>query len=62
MTQHLVSFTDHQSVSLEGGPAQDFFFLSVPPPLLEAVADNSSPSPRSCIQPTLFGHLVAAHV
>lgn len=27
MTQHLVSFTDHQSVSLEGGPAQDFFFF-----------------------------------
>lgn len=58
MTQHLVSFTDHQSVSLEGGPAQNFFFLPFPP-LLEAVADNS-PSP--CAQPTLFGHLVAAHV
>jgi len=59
MTQHLVSFTDDQSASLEGRPAQVFFFFLSVPPLLEAVADNS-PSP--CTQPTLFGHMVAAHV
>lgn len=59
MTWHLVSFTNHPSASLEGGPAQNYsFYLSVLP-LLEAVADNF---PTPCIQPTLFHHLVVVHV